>query len=103
MAQKTQIIIEEYYPEDRIIEGRKIDPDQKTVRFKEKGLKVDEFKKLIRKKFGDDVDIVNKVKKNRDVAPPVGREFVDQQEPGASDDGVSRRDIVEMMKNKYSD
>lgn len=101
MPQKIQIIIENYDAEERIVEGIKIDVDQKTTRFREKGLKVEEFKKLIRKKFGDAVDIVNKVKKNRDV--PFGDRNIPASESKASDDGFNTRDIIEIMKNKYSD
>lgn len=101
MPGKIQIIIENYDAEERVVEGIKIDGDQKTTRFREKGLNVDEFKKLIRKKFGNDVDIVNKVKKNRDV--PFGDKNFPDAGSKARDDGFNTRDIIEIMKNKYSD
>jgi hypothetical protein len=102
MPQKIQIIIEHYYPEEKIIEGTRVDADNKAVRFREKGVTVDEFKKLIRKKFGDGVDIVNKAPKQRSVT--YGGSAVPGEGAGKSkDDGVKTRDIIELMKNKYSD
>jgi len=99
MAQKIQIIIEYYSAEEKIIEGTKIDKDQTAKRFREKGVSVEEFKKLVRKKFGDDVDIVNKVKKHREVVFGEQSEFVKPDK----DDRFSLKDIREVMKNKYSD
>jgi hypothetical protein len=101
MAQKIQIIIEDYDPEERTIEGTKIDKDSKAKRFREKGLNVEEFKKLIRKKFGDDVEIVNKVKKHRDVL--YGEKQIPGVEGKGRDDRFNTKDIIEIMKNKYSD
>ena len=101
MPQKIQIIIENYDPEEKIVEGLKIDKDQVSHRFREKGLNVEEFKKLIRKKFGDGVDIVNKVKKHRDV--PFGGKTITGNEGKARDDMFNTKDIIELMKNKYSD
>lgn len=101
MAQKMQIIIEYYDAETKVVEGVKVDKDQKAHRFREKGLNVEEFKKQIRKKFGDEVDIVNKVKKHRDT--PFVREEISGPEGKAKVDGVTTKDIVELMKNKYSD
>ena len=101
MPQKIQIIIENYDAEEKIVEGTKIDANQKATRFREKGLKVEEFKKLIRKKFGDEVDIVNKAPKNRNVL--YGEKIVPGAEGKSRDDSVSTRDIIELMKNKYSD
>jgi hypothetical protein len=102
MAQKIQIIIEDYDAEEKIVEGKKVDLENKATRFREKGITVDEFKKLIRKKFGDKVDIVNRVQKHRDVL------YGERNTTGPDDskgkaDGVSTRDIIEIMKNKYSD
>ncbi len=101
MPQKIQIILEGYDPEEKTVAGTKIDKDQKTTRFKEKGLNVEEFKKLLRKKFGDDIDIINKVKKHR--ATPFGERNMPDPERKAKDGGVNTKDIIEMMKNKYSD
>lgn len=101
MPQKIQIIIENYIPEERVVEGTKIDLAQKATRFREKGLNVEEFKKLIRKKFGDGVEIVNHVKKNRVV--PFAERMVPDGETKSRDERVSTRDIIELMKNKYSD
>jgi hypothetical protein len=101
MTQKIQIIIENYDPEEKVVEGTKIDKDQISHRFREKGLNVEEFKKLIRKKFGDDVDIVNKVKKHRDV--PFGEKNITGNAGKANDDRFNRKDIIELMKNKFSD
>mgnify|MGYP001404363807 CR=1 FL=1 len=102
MAQKPQIIIEYYDPETKIIEGTKVDGNQTAKRFREKGYKVDEFKKLIRKKFGDDVDIVNKIQKHRDM-PFVARTDQSPESRTKDDGGVTTRDIIEIMKNKQSD
>ena len=101
MPQKMQIIIEHYDPETRTVEGTKIDANQKAYRFREKGYNVEEFKKLIRKKFGDEVDIVNKVKKHRDM--PFARENIAGSESKDKESGLNTKDIVELMKNKYSD
>ena len=101
MPSKIQIIIENYYPEEKVVEGIKIDKDQKATRFREKGLNVEEFKKLIRKKFGDGVDIVNQVKKQRVV--PYAEKNIAGAEGKGRDDRVSTKDIIELMKNKYSD
>jgi hypothetical protein len=100
MAQKIQIIIEYYDQEERIIEGTKIEAGS-AKRFREKGLNVEEFKKLIRKKFGDGVDIVNKVKKHRD--EHFGEKHIPGAEGKSKDDRFNTKDIIEIMKNKYSD
>jgi hypothetical protein len=101
MPQKIQIIIEYYDPEERVIDGIKIDKDQSSKRFREKGLNVEEFKNLIRKKFGNDVDIVNKVKKHRDM--PLREKHIPGTEGKTKDDRFSTKDIIEIMKNKYGD
>lgn len=101
MPDKIQIIIESYDPEEKAVEGKKIDPDQRITRFREKGYNVEEFKKLLRKKFGDGVEIINKVKKNRDM-PFTDKAF----SPSAGktrEEGLGEKDIVELMKNKFSD
>jgi len=100
MSQKIQLIIESYDPEGKIIEGIKIDKDQTAHRFREKGLNVKEFKKLIWKKFGDGVEIVNKVQKNRDL--PFGGN-IPNAGGKSKDERFNTRDIIEVMKNKYSD
>lgn len=100
MPQKMQIIIEHYDREERIVEGTKIDADQTMKRFREKGVSVDEFKKLVRKKFGNEVDIINKVKKHRDI--PFGdRNFSGPAKP--NEERLSTKDIIELMKNKQED
>lgn len=101
MPDKIQIIIENYDAEERAVEGIKIDKDQVKTRFREKGVNVEEFKKLLRKKFGDGVDIVNKVKKHRDA--PFGERSVPGERGKGGADGLNTKDIIELMKNKYSD
>lgn len=101
MTQKIQIIIEDFDPEEKIVEGTMINKYQVSKRFREKGLKVEEFKKLIRKKFGDDVDIVNKVKKNRDL--PFSERIIPSSADRGRNDDINTKDIIELMKNKYSD
>ena len=102
MPQKPQVIIENYDSEERAVEGVMIDAAGKTKRFREKGYNVEEFKKQVRKKFGDGVDIVNKVKKHREAV--FGQSLTGAGErPGKEDERFSSKDIREAMKNKFSD
>ncbi len=99
MAQKIQLIIENYDAEERIVEGIKVEADGTKKRFREKGLNVEEFKKLVRKKFGDGVEIINKVRKNRSTV--FGTEVEPHGSNAASkDDRFDIKDIHECIKNK---
>jgi hypothetical protein len=100
MTDKPRIVIESYDPQERIIEGIKIETNNTGKRFREKGLSIEEFKKAVRKKLGDSVDIENNVKKQRVIdagkthLPPSGKPDNDQ---------YSMRDIMHVMKNGFSD
>lgn len=94
---KPQIVIEYYDPSEKIIEGRRIDPNNTYKKFREKGMNVEEFKKAIRNKFGDSVDIVNHAKKRNDSSIPSSSS--DSFSRKNEDDRFSSRDIREAMRN----
>ncbi len=102
MANRPQIIVEYYDSDEKIVEGVMIDASGKAKRFREKGYNVEDFKKQVRKKFGDKVDIVNKVKKNRDIT--FGMQTSEESESSSKPDSrFDTKDIREIMKNKFSD
>ena len=96
MADKIRIIIEAYDAHEKIIEGRKIESDNSSKRFREKGVSIDEFKKILRGKWGNDVEIINNAKRQRDV-PGEGKEEFGK----VKDERFNLKDIREVMKNKY--
>lgn len=52
------------------------------------GMNVKEFKKLIRQKYGEDVEIINEISKNRDM----------DVHPAQKSDGLSLKDIHDLMR-----
>jgi len=102
MEQKPQIVMEYYDQEERVIEGYMLTTENKKKKFRETGLNIEEFKKSVRKKYGDAVDIVNKIRRNRE-APRSDFNPEDPQGAKQKDERFSSQDIRDAMKNKFSD
>ena len=95
MQDKPQLVLISYDPQKLEIEVEEVQPGKKPVRGVAKGRTVDEFKKFVRSKYGDSVDIINKIQKNRDIQFK-GRE---QREDRGEDERYRSRDIRQVMRN----
>lgn len=96
MMEKIKLVLLSYDKENREIEVEEVQPGKKPIRGVKKGMTVDEFKKLVREKFGDRVEIVNRIKKDRELLGGPDREFTRK----VDDDRYNMKDIREAMKNR---
>ena len=89
---KPQIVLLSYDKTEKIIELETVEGEvvRRGIR---KGMTVDEFKKLIRSKYGDKIIIVNKISKERSFDVPT----YDKKE---EDDRFNLKDIHEAMRNE---
>ena len=96
MSDKPKIVLLSYDPETRTIEVEERVPGRKPSRGVKEGMTVKEFKKFVREKFGNKVDIVNEIKSKREV---FGFEEKDDGRKEV-DDRFDPRDIREAMLNR---
>jgi len=96
MGDKIQLILLSYDPERLEIEVQEVQPGGKPVNGVVKGKTVKEFKQLVRSKYGNDVEIVNRIQKKRDLLT----EREERHDSSVEDDRYRRKDIMDVMKNK---
>ena len=96
MEEKPRIALLSYDPEKKLIEVEERVPGRKPVRGVKEGMTVKEFKKFVRDKFGDKVDIVNEIRSNREVFGFQAKEDGRKEK----DDRFDSRDIREAMLNR---
>ncbi len=97
MMEKIKLVLLSYDKENMEIEVEEIQPGKKPIRGIKKGMTVNEFKKFVRSKFGNKVEIVNKIKKNREL---IGGGAQPGYEEKVQDDRYNMKDIREAMKNR---
>jgi hypothetical protein len=92
---KIKMRLLEYDRDKKIILVEIEEPFSEPYKAEKKGLTVDEFKALVRKKHGEKVDIINLIKKNRTPAVIVDDSNWNKHE----DNKYNTKDIMEAMRN----
>lgn len=93
--EKAKIILTDYDIETKTITMDIVDNGKHINDCKKEGITVDEFKKLARSKYGDDLIIVNKIKRNRELMGEHRESF----DGTVKDERYNMRDIMEAMRN----
>ena len=97
MSEKVKLVLKSYDPIEREIEVEEHRPGRAPIKGVSKGKTVKEFKKFVRDKIGDGVEIINEIPKNRDIYSSKGSEYSDSRT--VKDDRYAMRDIRQAMKN----
>ena len=94
-ANRIKMTLLEYDRENKIILAEIEEPFRNHYKAEKKGMDVTEFKTFVRKKYGDRIDIINNIKKQREKIA-VGENDWDKDD---KDDKYNLRDIKEIMRN----